>query len=59
MKTKDLAWRRETVKMKSYLVEQRHQLSSLHREIILVLGMVAVQNNELAEGVFEERMNLW
>ena len=49
MKTKDLAWRRETVKMKSYLVEQRHQLSSLHREIILVLGMVAVQNNELAE----------
>ena len=57
MKTKDLAWRSETVK--SYLVEQRHQLSSLHREIILVLGMVAVQNNELAEGVFEERMNLW
>lgn len=41
-----------------YLVEQRHQLSSLHAQVVLVLGEVAVEHDELAEGVLEEGMDL-
>ena len=41
-----------------YLVKQRHQLAALHAQVVLVLGEVAVEHNELAEGVFEEWVNL-
>ena len=44
--------------VKTHLVEDRHQLSSLHRQVVLVLAVVAVQNYELAVGVFEEWMYL-
>ena len=42
-----------------YLVKQRHQLAALHAQVVLVLGEVAVEHNELAEGVFEEWVDLW
>lgn len=44
--------------MSTYLVEDCHQLSSLHRQVILVLAVIAVQNYELPVRVFEERMDL-
>ena len=44
--------------MSTYLVEDCHQLASLHRQVILVLAVIAVQNYELPVRVFEERMDL-
>ena len=42
----------------TYLVKNSDQLASLHRQVILVLAMVAVQNYELPVRVFEEWMDL-
>ena len=41
-----------------YLVEDCHQLASLHGQIILVLAVVAVQHDELPVGVLEEGVDL-
>ena len=41
-----------------YLVKQRHQLAALHAQVVLVLGEVAVEHDELAEGVLEEGVDL-
>ena len=41
-----------------YLVEEGDQLAALHGQVVLVLGVVAVEHDELAEGVLEEGVHL-
>ena len=43
----------------SNLVEHGDTLASVHREVIFILCMVAVEHDEPAVGILEERMNLW
>ena len=43
----------------SNLVEHGDTLASVHREVVFILCMVAVEHDEPAVGILEERMNLW